>query len=228
MKKDAITFKGSREGLIVLCDEAALWDEILDSLKKRLQGREGIFFEGASVVIDTGSRILSTEQVSALWGIFHENGVSVKTIKTGMEKEAPGNGRLSPLSKEREALDKDSISDLPTLVIRRNIRSGQDISFHGNIVIFGDVKPGAEITASGFVLVLGDLRGTVHAGAAGDAQAWVSAFLLQPTQLRIADHITRAPEEEPTEPELARIIGKAIVVSGVKDMQKYFKFNGRN
>ena len=88
------------------------------------------------------------------------------------------------------------------------MRSGQAISYHGNVVILGDVNPGAEIAATGNVIVMGALRGVVHAGAGGDENAIVLAFKLQPTQLRISDHITRPPDNEIIEtdhPEMARI-----------------------
>ena len=61
--------------------------------------------------------------------------------------------------------------------------------------------------ASGNIVVLGTLRGVAHAGASGDREASVSAGHLNPTQLRIADLVTRAPDKEEEEygPEIARI-----------------------
>jgi len=80
--------------------------------------------------------------------------------------------------------------------------------YEGNIVILGDVNPGAEVVATGSIIVMGVLRGVVHAGASGNKEATVTALRLQPTQLRIAEHITRAPDEEIVnvdQPEIARI-----------------------
>ena len=82
----------------------------------------------------------------------------------------------------------------PTLLVQRTVRGGQSVNFDGNVVILGDVNPGAEIIASGHVLVMGSMRGVVHAGAAGDDDARVTALTLAPTQLRIASHITRPPD----------------------------------
>lgn len=95
-----------------------------------------------------------------------------------------------------------------TLLIKRTLRSGQKINFDGNVVIVGDVNPGAEVVAAGHVIVMGQLRGVVHAGAAGDENAVVMALKLLPTQLRIAGHITRPPDEEKqggSGPEIASI-----------------------
>ncbi|MDF9408306.1 septum site-determining protein MinC [Pelotomaculum isophthalicicum JI] len=104
--------------------------------------------------------------------------------------------------------DLDELVDEKTILVQRTLRSGQSIYYNGNVVILGDVNPGAEVTATGNVIVMGSLRGVVHAGAGGDENAVVMAFHLQPTQLRIANHITRPPDNETEDadyPEMARI-----------------------
>lgn len=109
----------------------------------------------------------------------------------------------------------DTFTDENTILIKRTIRSGQSIHFDGNVVVLGDVNPGAEIIASGNIVVMGALRGVVHAGATGNEEASVSAFRLQPTQLRIANHITRAPDGEylaPEHPEIASIKDGVVVI----------------
>ena len=88
-----------------------------------------------------------------------------------------------------------AISNMPTMLYEKSLRSGQNIDFDGNVVILGDVNPGAEIVASGHILVMGALRGLVHAGATGEEGATVTALQFSPTQLRIASHITRPPED---------------------------------
>lgn len=102
-----------------------------------------------------------------------------------------------------------------TLLIQRSLRSGQSIQYSGNVVIMGDVNPGAEVIASGNIVVMGFFKGVAHAGATGDENATITAFRLQPTQLRIAGHITRPPDEEmatPKIPEIARIKDGMVVI----------------
>jgi len=210
MKKELFAIKGSRQGLTIICDDTVPWSEVLDQLHGRLQGKEKEFFEGTSISVDLGSRILNRQEASELWGLFEENKISIKELRSfkGAEAERT-NGTIS-----------EDVSALPTLVVERSLRSGQNISYTGNIVLMGDVNPGAEVEASGFIMVWGDLRGTVHAGAGGSEKAWVAAQRLQPTQLRIAKYITRAPEEEPQEPEIAEIVDNMIVV---RQLKKAFK-----
>jgi len=107
-------------------------------------------------------------------------------------------------------------SDNHTFLVCRTVRSGQRLEYPGNVVVMGDVHPGGEIVASGHVIVMGTLKGVVHAGAEGNEKAVVMAFRLQPTQLRIAGYITRAPDDEVQdvmgEPEIARIQDEAVVI----------------
>jgi septum site-determining protein MinC len=103
----------------------------------------------------------------------------------------------------------------PTKMVEGTLRSGQSVRFEGNVVVLGDVNPGAEVTAAGNVIVMGVLRGTVQAGAAGDERAVIVAFRLRPTQLRIADHISRSPDGEvfnPNQPEIARVRDGTVVI----------------
>ena len=108
-----------------------------------------------------------------------------------------------------------NIPDYRTVLIQRTVRSGQTIRYPGNVVVMGDVNPGAEIVAGGNIIVMGSLRGIAHAGAAGNTKAVVAAFRLQPTQLRIANHITRAPDGEnwsPEQPEIAYIKDGVVLI----------------
>ncbi len=75
---------------------------------------------------------------------------------------------------------------LPTLYINRTLRSGQTISYDGNIFIVGDAHPGSELVAKGDITVWGILGGIAHAGSQGNVNAKVRALKLNAIQLRIA------------------------------------------
>lgn len=108
------------------------------------------------------------------------------------------------------------ISEGRTKFIKSTVRSGQKISYNGNIVVIGDVNSGAEVVAAGNIVVLGVLRGIAQAGSNGNRKAFVAAYKLQPEQLRIAEIIGRAPDrrvsENPAVPELARVKGDMILI----------------
>ncbi len=115
------------------------------------------------------------------------------------------NNELKQLS---DLLEKEMSPHNLTKFHKGSLRNGQKIEFDGSLVIVGDVNPGAEIKASGNIIVLGQLKGMAHAGCKGMADAFIAAVYMAPVQLRIADIITRFPEENkkgPKPPEYAFI-----------------------
>jgi septum site-determining protein MinC len=71
---------------------------------------------------------------------------------------------------------------------------------------------------------MGTVKGTVHAGAKGNREAIVAALNLSPTQLRIADVITRSPDEDDTlhgeAPEIAYIKDNRIFIEEILQKRK--------
>lgn len=121
--------------------------------------------------------------------------------------------------------DSGEESASPPYVYRGTLRSGQAVRHAGTVVILGDVNPGAQVVSGGDVLVWGRLRGTVHAGAMGDARAVVAALDFEPVQMRIAQHIAMTPKgasnnpgywfwkrESSGKPEVARVVNNQIFV----------------
>ena len=95
---------------------------------------------------------------------------------------------------EEEVNARNEIENLPTLYVKKTIRSGQSISSDGNLLIVGDVNPGAEIIAKGDITVWGILSGIAHAGSDGNNYARIRALKLNPVQIRIGDIFARRPD----------------------------------
>ncbi|AZR73284.1 septum site-determining protein MinC [Anoxybacter fermentans] len=210
MTQQGVLIKGNNDGIIIYLNEQIEFAVILDELKEKFTNAYD-FFKGASVTINPGKRIISPEEKMALINLCQEFELAgIKFETTPM---------VTPEKKKRDL----SATEGNTLILKRTIRSGQRISYKGNVVIIGDVNPGAEVIAQGDVVVMGSLRGVVHAGAQGDTDAEVFALLLQPTQLRIAHCIARSPDgylfkkKGKAEPEKARIRDGFIVIEGIED-----------
>ena len=77
---------------------------------------------------------------------------------------------------------------VPALMVRGTCRSGEALTFPGNVVVMGNVNPGAQIAARGDILVFGALRGAAHAGCDGDTSAVILAMSTGSPHLRIADY----------------------------------------
>ena len=92
-------------------------------------------------------------------------------------------GEVLPQGSEEHSQDT---KDLPTLYINQTLRSGQTVTYEGNILIIGDAHPGSEIIADGDITVWGILGGIAHAGCKGNITSKVRALKLNAIQLRIA------------------------------------------
>jgi septum site-determining protein MinC len=103
------------------------------------------------------------------------------------------------------------------------LRSGQVLHHEGNLLFLGDVNPGGTITCSGDIYILGALKGMAHAGINGNQEAIIAASLLAPTQLRIAEIISRPPDEWGTREssmEFAYLSGGAMQIDKIHNIVK--------
>ncbi len=210
MGSDTITIKGIRQGLLVTLGEGD-WGAELRALGARL-GASPSFFRGGRVAFDVGSRGLSRSEIEKLrallirhqvelWAVVSTNPVTEAAAQElGLAVSIVTGLGLPHLRGPEAAPEGGEEPFVEGLVVRRTLRSGQSLRHPGHIVVIGDVNPGAEIVAGGDIVVWGRVRGLVHAGALGDGRAVICALDLVPTQLRIADHIARSPEERRRKP----------------------------
>ena len=194
-----IGIKGIREGLLVSVGDGASWEDAEAALLHTV-GERADFFNGARVALDVGSRPLKAAQLGklrdrlsdlgiTLWAVLSDSPKTQETARSlGLEIRVakPRPGRVvRPIEARAEGEE--------ALLVRRTLRSGMAVEFHGHVVVLGHVHPGAKITAGGDIIVWGRLKGVAHAGANGNTDAVVCALDLSPTQLRIAGHIATAP-----------------------------------
>ncbi|MFQ6101204.1 MAG: septum site-determining protein MinC [Anaerolineae bacterium] len=206
MSPDTIAIKGIRQGLLVTLGEGD-WSAELSALEARL-GASPSFFSGGRVALDVRSRELSRVEVEEAQALLTRHQVELwAVVSTNPITEAAAQelGLVIDLGpshpRELEAAPEGGEeSFVEGLVVRRTLRSGQSLRHPGHVVVIGDCNPGAEIVAGGDIVVWGRVRGVVHAGALGDEGAVICALDLAPTQLRIAGHIARSPEEQQRQP----------------------------
>ena len=199
MTGNSVVFKGTRKGLSIYIDHTADWASIKSAvLEKVVKGRP--FFEGVFVNLTFTGKPLNEAEQQEIVALLEEH------IQIG---SAEFLGKPEEAAEAPHPADHfesfTGIEEGMTRFIRGTVRNGQRIFYEGNIVVIGDVNPGGEVIAGGNILVLGTLRGIAHAGATGNKDAVVAAYCLQPTQLRIAGMITRAPEGENQRPQYPEI-----------------------
>ncbi len=211
MEESSVIFKGSVNGLTIILKEEEDFGTIFAQVEKKIASA-GKFFKGAILDVKYRGKKLSKQEESKLFELLSlKSGAKIKSFAE--DTEIPAREQVQPKPVNKIEIRKfnyfKGIEEGVTKFYKGTVRSGQLINFEGNIVVIGDVNPGGEVVAAGNVVVMGSLRGIVHAGADGNKEAVVAALNLQPTQLRIADIITRPPDEKEVKnspiPEIAYI-----------------------
>ena len=219
-----VSIKGIRNGLLVALDEEVGWAEaeaaLLDTIGERAR-----FFEGARLALQVGGRTLNRDDIRKLKDRLAEHDVQLAAI-LGQSAETIREARRLDIDTDLdESVTYEELEDgelppidaksqgSPGVLVKTTLRSGRVIKHVGHVVVIGDVNPGAQIIAGGDVLIWGRLRGTVHAGANGDEEALVCALDMRPMQLRIANYVAIASDnnERRPRPEVAHVEDGQIV-----------------
>jgi len=187
---NAVILKGHKNGITISLDPVIPFSELQNHFEKRVMDTKQ-FFEGAkSNVSFTGRNLTEEEERILLDIIIAETTLDVPFVET------EGFKPVNPSFVTDTAPSHLAHNTETTSYHRGGLRSGQSIRFSGSVVVIGDVNPGSEIIAEGHIIVLGALKGMAHAGCNGNEDCFISALVLWPTQLRIANIITYIPDDK--------------------------------
>jgi septum site-determining protein MinC len=183
--KTHIMIKGTKEGLIFYMNDDCSFQDLIQELETTLK-MDDLYNENdtkaVSVILNVGYRYVRPTQKETLQHLIEGDG---RFFIERYDAEVIG-------KKEAENwFDQSEVKSITQIV-----RSGQIVEVTGDLLLIGDVNPGAQVKATGNIFVLGHLHGIAHAGSSGDEQAVIAASHMNPTQLRIANFISRAPDYE--------------------------------
>lgn len=206
----------------------ATWTELWQQLKIRLSAGERFWQSNTEVHLMAGDRLLDLRQLQSIAEALSDVELQLKRVHTSRRQTAVAAATagysveqqsVAPLS--QPAPEKNTSLAEP-LYVQMTVRSGVEIRHPGTVVILGDVNPGGSVVAFGDILVWGRLRGTVHAGAAGNAKSLIVTLQMEPMLIRIANHVARGPETPPAQfyPEVAYVTPSGIRISRVADFDK--------
>jgi septum site-determining protein MinC len=205
------------------------WQRILDDFRTRLHKIEKSWLPATKVHLQSQDRLLDSRQIQDLTDILAQVQLKLDLVITKRRQTAVAAASAGysvqqesvdlPLSKTNAQLTQELAEPL---YLKNTIRSGEEICHPSSIIIFGDVNPGANIIAYGDIFVWGTLKGVAHAGAMGNRQALIMALRMEPTQIRIADLVARAPDYPPENhiPEVAYISWQGIRIRGANTFTK--------
>ncbi|MFT3800470.1 MAG: septum site-determining protein MinC [Burkholderiaceae bacterium] len=109
------------------------------------------------------------------------------------------------------------VGNVPTLVIDKPLRSGQQVYARGaDLIVLAAVSFGAEVMADGNIHVYGPLRGRALAGVLGDTNARIFTTCLEPQLISIAGiyRTTEVPiaDDVAGKPAQVKLVGEKIII----------------
>ncbi len=211
--KQKVMIKSNKYGLIVHMDPEADYSEILKELKEKFT-ESARFFKDATMAVTFEGRILTKPQEEEIIGLItdvaHIHIVCIFDTNENTEKLYKGvvERSLNSLSRKEGQFYKGTLGQR------------QVLETESSIIILGNVEFGATVVSKGNIIVLGKLYGTVHAGAAGDRDAFIVALNMRPHVMKIADIVSthgHLPQEEAQEAKIARLEGKCIYIDPLEN-----------
>lgn len=182
-----VMIKGTKDGLSLQLNDTCSYESLLKELDEKLRDLQGSENEGPliSVRILAGNRFLTAEQQEEIKERirYQKNLVVEEVVSNVLTKE-----------ESQRLVDEQIISSVTTIV-----RSGQILEVPGDLLLVGDVNPGGTVRAGGNIFIMGALKGIAHAGFEGKKEAVIVASFMTPSQLRISDCFTRAPDQHEQE-----------------------------
>ncbi len=205
------------------------WSEIWQQMKLRLIAQQRFFNSKINVHLVAHDRLLDSRQLQDIADTLSEMSLLLKSVGTSRRQTAiaaAGAGYSVEQLQPKKAFNFESkTAALPpseALYLEITVRSGVEIRHRGSVIILGDVNPGGIVVADGDILIWGRLRGVAHAGAQGNSECTIMALQMEPTQLRIADALARAPEKSPTQldAEVAYMTTQGIRITKANDFSR--------
>lgn len=209
--------------------DEATWFDLWQQLKHRLNSGERFWQENTVVHLMADDQLLDGQKLQEIADALSEVQLQLKRVFTSRRQTAVAAAtagysveqQTPTYSLQQKTIESTELLAEP-LYLQTTVRSGVEIRHPGTIVILGDLNPGGTVIATGDIFIWGRLRGIAHAGASGNRACRIMALQMEPTQLRIADAVARAPETTPAQfyPEVAYVTSGGIRLTRALDFSK--------
>lgn len=220
-----VMIKGNKYGIRLVLDPDISFDTLVSMIGQKFTEAERFFRGNASLALTIDGRVLSNEELDKLLSEIHEKtdleisyvidesdadlmAEALQEVSDTHEPDPPvledasisdtsddSNGSKEVAPPKMIYENRETLLNNDSMFYKGTLRSGQALESDGSIVILGDVNPGSSVISSGNIIVIGRLKGMVHAGAAGNINAFVMALSMNPMQIRIADAIARSADK---------------------------------
>lgn len=208
--KDYVSIKSSRHGLEVHLDPQIPFTHLLEEVSKKFS-LAAKFFAHSSLAISFEDRPLTKEQEQQLLDIITE------TAHITIICVIDNNKTTEQLYRTIIEQSTDDSKKRDGQFYRGTLKRRQVLESETSVIILGNVENGAKVISKGNVVVMGSLKGSVHAGASGDHDAFITALDMNPKVLKIGNisikrHKIQETDENIMKPKIAIVDGEHIYI----------------
>lgn len=214
--KSSVIIKGSRHGVLLQLNPEIPFTELKEEVREKFTAAAR-FFREAKMAVRFEGRILSDTQEEELIEVISDAaGLNIVCILEDSEYTDAA---------YRCVIDK-SITDLAKRdgqFYKGTLKKRQILESESSVVILGNVEYGARVAARGSIVVLGQVEGSLHAGIAGDDEAYIAGLVMMPKSLKIAGvkrnfrYVEEADENLIVCPKIAVLNGSRITLNPLTD-----------
>lgn len=208
--KEYVSIKSNRYGIEVHLNPEVPFPLLIEEVEKKFS-MASKFFSDASLAISFLDRFLTKEQENQLLDIIRD------VAKINVICLIDNNKTTEQLYRTIVEQSVEDLKNRDGQFYRGTLKRRQVLESETSVIILGNVEVGAKVISQGNIIVMGSLLGSVHAGANGDTDAFVSALDMNPKVLKIANvstkrHRLQSKEENTMEPKIAIIDGEHIYI----------------
>lgn len=165
-----------KSGIVFYIEKYEKLDNLLKEIEEKIKSVDHFFQSGDKIMLKVENYREKISDIPKIIEKLETFGLKVSNILTENYEE---NQTVLKIKEKNENV-------VETLVLMRNLRSGQKINHTGHIILIGNVHAGSEIIAGGTVVIFGKCFGIVRAGMKED-NSYILSLSLKSSLVQIGE-----------------------------------------
>lgn len=175
--KEIVRLKGYPNGIQIVIDENASFEDILSEISEKFKDSEKFFGKAKKSISFEGRKNTPEEESQILDEIQKSCSLSIVCV---LSKE------VDLQYKEAIRVVENATSEPLAQFYKGSLTARKVLETDRSIVILGDVHSGAMVVSKKNIIVLGTLSGSAYAGVDGNPH-FIAALHMDPEQIKIGD-----------------------------------------
>ncbi|MCD6104404.1 MAG: septum site-determining protein MinC [Thermosipho sp. (in: Bacteria)] len=165
-----------KSGIVLYIEKYEKLEDLLKEIDEKFKSVDHFFQSGDKIMLKVENYREKISDIPKIIEKLETFGLKVSNILTENYEE---NQTVLKIKEKDENV-------METLVVMRNVRSGQKINHSGHLILIGNVHAGSEVIAGGTVVIFGECFGIVRAGMKDD-NSYILSLSLNSSLVQIGE-----------------------------------------